>query len=102
MDKRQMPKVNLEALRAAAPRFQPMGAGQLVLLSCQQRLQEGEMPTAKGFEHFLRELGFSRTQASCIVNKGFTALKELQETEQMAFADLQTLLKDLRDVSMPH
>lgn len=37
-------------------------------------LKEGQLPTVRDFEDFLREAGFSKTQAACIANHGLVKL----------------------------
>jgi uncharacterized protein len=39
-----------------------------------QLISEGELPTMKEFEYFLREAGFSKTQAAAIAGKGLASL----------------------------
>jgi hypothetical protein len=45
-----------------------------VITSVKSILEDGRLPTLREFEHFLREAGFSKSQATAIAGKGLTQL----------------------------
>ncbi|MDT1904206.1 HK97 family phage prohead protease, partial [Acinetobacter baumannii] len=50
-----------------------------LISSVKSKLQDGELPSLPEFEKFLRESGFSKTQATVIASKGLRHL--LSESE---------------------
>lgn len=69
--------------------------------SIKSALTSGELPTVREFEEFLRERGFSRSQATQVAERGFKSLlaRESAEGEAMplatkaALADLSAVLR---------
>lgn len=63
--------------------------------SVKQILQDGQLPSMPEFEKYLREAGFSKTQAAAIANRGLSHLLR-SESEGDQANDAVALLKALR------
>jgi len=63
--------------------------------SVKQILQDGQLPSMPEFEKYLREAGFSKTQAAAIANRGLSHLLR-SESEGDHANDAVALLKALR------
>lgn len=59
-------------------------------------LQTGNMPTAKEFEDFLREAGFSKSTAACIVASGYAKLLSRGEPGGEKSDDLTRMLREFK------
>lgn len=69
---------------------------QSLITSVKSKLEEGELPTLPEFEKFLRESGFSKTQATAIAGKGLRHLLSESEDEKLQAKSISTALNILR------
>lgn len=56
------------------------------VLDVKSKLDEGELPSLKEFEKFLREAGFSKTQATAVANHGLSKLHK-EQSESVSVLD---------------
>ena len=61
------------------------------------KLEDGELPSLKEFEKFLREAGFSRTQATAITNGGLSKLHK-EQSESVSVKEISTQLNELKEL----
>ena len=61
------------------------------------KLEDGELPSLKEFEKFLREAGFSRTQATAIANGGLSKLHK-EQSESVSVKEISTQLNELKEL----
>jgi uncharacterized protein len=67
--------------------------------SVKSKLEEGELPTLPEFEKFLRESGFSKSQATAIAGKGLRHLLSESEDEKVQAKSIQNALDILKGKS---
>ena len=67
-----------------------------LITSVKSKLEEGELPTLPEFEKFLRESGFSKTQATAIAGKGLRHLLSESEDEKLQAKSISTALSILK------
>lgn len=67
--------------------------------SMQHLIKAGELPSLKQFEEFLREAGFSKTQATAIAGRG---LRELLTRSESGGENSDAVLSALRKFSIPN
>ncbi len=70
-----------------------------LISSVKSKLQEGELPSLPEFEKFLRESGFSKTQATVIASKGLRHLLSESEGENEKANSISNALNILRGIS---
>lgn len=63
------------------------------VIDVKSKLDEGELPTLKEFEKFLREAGFSKTQATAIANHGLSKLHKEQSESVSVLDGVLSILK---------
>lgn len=68
------------------------------IIDVKSKLQNGELPTLKEFEKFLRESGFSRTQAAAIANNGLSKLHKEQSESVSVKETLNDVLRILKGI----
>lgn len=56
------------------------------VIDVKSKLEDGELPSLKEFEKFLREAGFSKTQAAAIANGGLSKLHK-EQSESVSVLD---------------
>jgi HK97 family phage prohead protease len=66
------------------------------VLSIKSIIEDGAMPTLPQFEEFLREAGFSKSQATAIAGKGLTPLLRGEPGNDQTVAVLAALAEHLR------
>lgn len=69
---------------------------QSLITSVKSKLEEGELPTLPEFEKFLRESGFSKSQATAIAGKGLRHLLSESEDEKFQAKSISSALSILR------
>ena len=67
-----------------------------LITSVKSKLEEGELPTLPEFEKFLRESGFSKSQATAIAGKGLRHLLSESEDEKLQAKSISTALSILK------
>ncbi|WP_180076902.1 HK97 family phage prohead protease [Acinetobacter sp. YH12251] len=67
-----------------------------LITSVKSKLEEGELPTLPEFEKFLRESGFSKTQATAIAGKGLRHLLSESEDEKFQAKSISNALNILK------
>ncbi|WP_180006421.1 MULTISPECIES: HK97 family phage prohead protease [unclassified Acinetobacter] len=67
-----------------------------LITSVKSKLEDGELPTLPEFEKFLRESGFSKTQATAIAGKGLRHLLSESKDEQLQAKSISNALNILR------
>ena len=67
-----------------------------LITSVKSKLEDGELPTLPEFEKFLRESGFSKTQATAIAGKGLRHLLSESEDEKLQAKSISTALSILK------
>lgn len=67
-----------------------------LITSVKSKLEEGELPTLPEFEKFLRESGFSKSQATAIAGKGLRHLLSESEGEKLQAKSISTALSILK------
>ncbi|MGM7342808.1 HK97 family phage prohead protease [Acinetobacter baumannii] len=70
-----------------------------LISSVKSKLQDGELPSLPEFEKFLRESGFSKTQATVIASKGLRHLLSESEGENEKAKSISNALNILRGIS---
>ncbi|MBD1224945.1 HK97 family phage prohead protease [Acinetobacter seifertii] len=70
-----------------------------LISSVKSKLQDGELPSLPEFEKFLRESGFSKTQATVIASKGLRHLLSESEGENEKANSISNALNILRGIS---
>lgn len=70
-----------------------------LISSVKSKLQDGELPSLPEFEKFLRESGFSKTQATVIASKGLRHLLSESEGENEKAESISNALNILRGIS---
>lgn len=70
-----------------------------LISSVKSKLQDGEMPSLPEFEKFLRESGFSKTQATVIASKGLRHLLSESEGENEKAKSISNALNILKGIS---
>ncbi len=70
-----------------------------LISSVKSKLQDGELPSLPEFEKFLRESGFSKTQATVIASKGLRHLLSESEGENEKAKSISNALGILRGIS---
>ena len=66
------------------------------VISVKSKLEDGELPTLPEFEKFLRESGFSKTQATAIAGKGLRHLLSESEDEKLQAKSISNALNILK------
>ena len=66
------------------------------VISVKSKLEEGELPTLPEFEKFLRESGFSKSQATAIAGKGLRHLLSESEDEKFQAKSISNALNILK------
>ena len=84
---RHLTEIDLHEISIVSSPMNPMAQ----ISNVKSAIQDGELPSLKDFEKFLREEGFSRTQAIAIANKGLAALHR-SEFDQCSEADFYSAL----------
>lgn len=75
----------------------PDAANELsTVTSVKSKLEEGELPTLPEFEKFLRESGFSKSQATAIAGKGLRHLLSESEDEKFQAKSISNALNILK------
>ena len=69
---------------------------QSLITSVKSKLEEGELPTLPEFEKFLRESGFSKSQATAIAGKGLRHLLSESEDEKLQAKSISNALNILK------
>ena len=69
---------------------------QSLITSVKSKLEEGELPTLPEFEKFLRESGFSKSQATAIAGKGLRHLLSESEDEKFQAKSILNALNILK------
>ena len=67
-----------------------------LITSVKSKLEEGELPTLPEFEKFLRESGFSKSQATAIAGKGLRHLLSESEDEKFQAKSISNALNILK------
>lgn len=67
-----------------------------LITSVKSKLEDGELPTLPEFEKFLRESGFSKTQATAIAGKGLRHLLSESEDEKFQAKSISNALNILK------
>lgn len=67
-----------------------------LITSVKSKLEDGELPTLPEFEKFLRESGFSKTQATAIAGKGLRHLLSESEDEKLQAKSILNALNILK------
>ena len=67
-----------------------------LITSVKSKLEDGELPTLPEFEKFLRESGFSKTQATAIAGKGLRHLLSESEDERFQAKSISNALNILK------
>ena len=67
-----------------------------LIISVKSKLEEGELPTLPEFEKFLRESGFSKSQATAIAGKGLRHLLSESEDEKFQAKSISNALNILK------
>ena len=67
-----------------------------LITSVKSKLEDGELPTLPEFEKFLRESGFSKSQATAIAGKGLRHLLSESEDEKLQAKSISTALSILK------
>ena len=67
-----------------------------LITSVKSKLEEGELPTLPEFEKFLRESGFSKSQATAIAGKGLRHLLSESEDEKLQAKSISNALNILK------
>ena len=67
-----------------------------LITSVKSKLEEGELPTLPEFEKFLRESGFSKSQATAIAGKGLRHLLSESEDERFQAKSISNALNILK------
>ncbi|WP_168378351.1 HK97 family phage prohead protease [Acinetobacter cumulans] len=67
-----------------------------LITSVKSKLEDGELPTLPEFEKFLRESGFSKTQATAIAGKGLRHLLSESEDEKLQAKSISNALNILK------
>ena len=67
------------------------------VLDVKSKLEDGELPSLKEFEKFLREAGFSRTQATAIANGGLSKLHK-EQSESVSVKEISTQLNEVKEL----
>lgn len=67
-----------------------------LITSVKSKLEEGELPSLPEFEKFLRESGFSKSQATAIAGKGLRHLLSESEGEKLQAKSISTALSILK------
>ena len=67
-----------------------------LITSVKSKLEEGELPTLPEFEKFLRESGFSKSQATAITGKGLRHLLSESEDEKFQAKSISNALNILK------
>ncbi len=67
-----------------------------LITSVKSKLEDGELPTLPEFEKFLRESGFSKTQATAIAGKGLRHLLSESEDEKFQAKSILNALNILK------
>ena len=67
-----------------------------LITSVKSKLEDGELPTLPEFEKFLRESGFSKTQATAIAGKGLRHLLSESEDKKLQAKSISTALSILK------
>ena len=67
-----------------------------LITSVKSKLEDGELPTLPEFEKFLRESGFSKTQATAIAGKGLRHLFSESEDEKFQAKSISNALNILK------
>ncbi|MEG1232511.1 MAG: HK97 family phage prohead protease [Acinetobacter sp.] len=67
-----------------------------LITSVKSKLEDGELPTLPEFEKFLRESGFSKTQATAIAGKGLRHLLSESEGEKLQAKSISNALNILK------
>ena len=67
-----------------------------LITSVKSKLEEGELPTLPEFEKFLRESGFSKSQATAIAGKGLRHLLSESEDEKLQAKSILNALNILK------
>lgn len=70
-----------------------------LITSVKSKLEDGELPTLPEFEKFLRESGFSKTQATAIAGKGLRSLLSESEEQIKEAKSVSNALNILKGVS---
>ncbi|MBR7715526.1 HK97 family phage prohead protease [Acinetobacter nosocomialis] len=70
-----------------------------LISSVKSKLQDGELPSLPEFEKFLRESGFSKTQATVIASKGLRHLLSESEDENEKAKSISNALNILKGIS---
>ncbi|MBO1279761.1 HK97 family phage prohead protease [Acinetobacter nosocomialis] len=70
-----------------------------LISSVKSKLQDGELPSLPEFEKFLRESGFSKTQATVIASKGLRHLLSESEGENEKAKSISNALNILKGIS---
>jgi HK97 family phage prohead protease len=86
-------KRRLQALKLVEVSLVPEGSNEQAQITDIKTWAEGELPSLKQFEEFLREAGFSKTQATAIAGKG---LAPLLRSESGTADELAEYLRALR------
>lgn len=63
------------------------------VIDVKSKLEDGELPSLKEFEKFLREAGFSKTQATAIANGGLSKLHKDQSESDSVLDGILSILK---------
>lgn len=69
---------------------------QSLVTSVKSKLDDGELPSLPEFEKFLRESGFSKSQATAIAGKGLRHLLSESEDQQKEAKSIHNILNILR------
>lgn len=69
---------------------------QSLITSVKSKLEEGELPSLPEFEKFLRESGFSKSQATAIAGKGLRHLLSESEDEKFQAKSISNALNILK------
>ncbi len=67
-----------------------------LITSVKSKLEDGELPTLPEFEKFLRESGFSKSQATAIAGKGLRHLLSESEDKKLQAKSISTALSILK------
>ena len=67
-----------------------------LITSVKSKLEDGELPTLPEFEKFMRESGFSKTQATAIAGKGLRHLLSESEDEKFQAKSISNALNILK------
>ena len=70
-----------------------------LITSVKSKLEGGELPSLPEFEKFLRESGFSKSQATAIAGKGLRHLLSESEDEKLQAKSISSALNILKGVS---